>query len=195
MRILLVEDDRQLGKLLLYKLNKQYHQSDWVTDGGEALEKLSASPYDLYLLDWMVPTISGAELCRLIRGKQDRAPILMLTARDTVPDRVEGLMAGADDYLVKPFDFDELFARIHALERRKATEWNEEIKRIGNLALNTRTLEVSRSADRILLTKREFQLLSYFMTNAGRVLSREQLLDQVWGLDKEVTLNAVDALH
>lgn len=193
MRILLVEDDRRLGNLIQYKLNKQYHRTEWVMDGAEALERLSISPYELYILDWMVPSYSGVELCGLIRSKGDRAPILMLTARDAVSDRVEGLMAGADDYVIKPFDFDELFARLHVLERRKAADWREEIKQVQDLTLNMRTFEAQRGGTPIQLARREFQLLSYLMSNAGNVLDREQLLNQVWGLDAEVTPNAVDA--
>jgi DNA-binding response OmpR family regulator len=193
MRILLVEDDSKLGQLLQYKLKKQYHQVVWVIDGWDAIEKMEQNQFDLYILDWMVTCVSGLDLCRMIRSKNDKTPILMLTARDAVSDRVEGLMAGADDYLVKPFDFDELFARIHALGRRKESEWHDEIRTIGDVALNMRTLEVTRNGIKVVLTKKEFQLLSYLMSNAGYVLSREQILNQVWGIDAEVTLNAVDA--
>jgi DNA-binding response OmpR family regulator len=193
MRILLVEDDRKLGQLLQYKLKKRYHRTEWVIDGREAIEMIDQKQYALYILDWMITSVSGVDLCRIIRSKNDKTPILMLTARDAVSDRVEGLMAGADDYLVKPFDFDELFARIYALGRRNETEWHDEIRRIGDVALNMRTLEVVRNGIKVVLTKREFQLLSYMMSNAGYVLSREQILNQVWGIDAEVTLNAVDA--
>lgn len=149
--------------------------------------------YDLYILDWMIPYKSGVELCLALRERGDRTAVLMLTAKDAVPDRVAGLRAGADDYLVKPFAFEELDARIHALGRRPA-EWTGDECRLGEtLLLNRVTHEVVRSGSPVSLTRREFQLLAFLMLHTGQIISREQLMDQVWGVDAEVTPNTVDA--
>lgn len=193
MRILYVEDDEKLGPLVRYKLVSQCYTVDWVTDGYTALTYMESSDYDLYVLDWMLPGITGIELCREARKRKSQAPILLLTARDAVSDKVEGLMSGADDYLVKPFAFEELLARIYALGRRKETELTEDVHRAGDLTVNFRTLEVKRGDVTLSLTRREFQLLGYLIVNPGQVLSREQILDQVWGLHTDVTPNAVDA--
>lgn len=193
MNILLVEDDAKLGMLLQYKLKKQFHSVDWVKDGATAAAYIEAGAYDLFVLDWMVPGRTGVELCRDIRERRCGAPILMLTARDAVQDRVEGLFSGADDYLVKPFAFEELFARIHALGRRKETRWNADTAMVDDLTVWMQTCEVERQGIPLSLTRREFQLLALLVSHAGQVLSREQLIDRVWGVDADVTPNAVDA--
>jgi len=193
MHILLAEDDPKLGKLIRYKLEKAAHNVDWAQDGQEAEDFLENSAYDLLILDWMMPRKSGIELCRQLRQRKDFTPVLMLTAKDAVQDRVEGLDAGADDYLIKPFAFEELLARIRALGRRPVQHWQEEEMTVGDLSLNLRTLEVRQNGQPVPLSKREFQLLAYFMRHAGQILSRERIMDAVWGLDADVTPNTVDA--
>ncbi|MBE1447371.1 response regulator transcription factor [Paenibacillus sp. OAS669] len=194
MNILLVEDDARLGELVQYKLKKELFQVEWAQDAQTAESFIERSAFDIYILDWMLPRKSGIELCKQIRAKKDFTPILMLTAKDTVTDRVQGLNAGADDYLVKPFAFEELIARIHALFRRKETNWEGEKVSLGDvLVIHKTRREVIRSGVVLSLSRREFQLLDFLADHQGQVLSREQLLDRVWGLDAEITLNAVDA--
>ncbi|GAA4827677.1 response regulator transcription factor [Paenibacillus vulneris] len=194
MNILLVEDDARLGELVQYKLKKELFQVEWAQDAQTAESFIERSAFDIYILDWMLPRKSGIELCKQIRARKDFTPILMLTAKDTVTDRVQGLNAGADDYLVKPFAFEELIARIHALFRRKETNWEGEKVSLGDvLVIHKTRREVIRSGVVLSLSRREFQLLDFLADHQGQVLSREQLLDRVWGLDAEITLNAVDA--
>ncbi|NBD23094.1 response regulator transcription factor [Paenibacillus glycinis] len=164
MRILLAEDDEMLGELTEHQLKRQYHVVDWMKDGRQAKAALAAGRYDVFVLDWIMPEVTGLELVREIRRSEEHTPILLLTARDAVHDRVEGLRAGADDYMIKPFAFEEVEARLFALFRRQDRGY--------------------RSSDTINLGD---------IRHAGQVLSREQLLDQVWGLESDVTLNAVDA--
>ncbi len=182
-----------MGRLIHYRLEKEAHNVDWAQDGLEAEAYLDGTAYDLIILDWMMPEKSGIELCRQLRAQGDHTPVLMLTAKDAVQDRVQGLDAGADDYLIKPFAFEELLARIRALGRRPARSWQDEVLTAGDLTLNLRTYEVTRNGCPILLTKREFQLLAYLMKNAGQTLTREMIMDAVWGLDADVTPNTVDA--
>ncbi|OXM85605.1 response regulator transcription factor [Paenibacillus rigui] len=194
MHILLVEDDQKLGELIQYKLKKQLYQVEWALEADTAMEFMARSPFDVYILDWMIPHKSGIELCKELRMKKDQTPILMLTARDTITDRVQGLNAGADDYLVKPFDFEEMIARLNALYRRKAMNWEGETKSFGEtLVINHTTYEVFRNGVPVSLSRREFQVLAFLSNHPKQVMSREQLLDRVWGLDADITLNAVDA--
>ncbi|MGD8191436.1 response regulator transcription factor [Brevibacillus ginsengisoli] len=194
MHILLVEDDPKLGPLLQYKLSQEMHTVDWVTDPELVDDYLRQAKYDLYILDWMMPRKSGIALCEEIRAKNDHTPILMLTARDAVDDRITGLNSGADDYLIKPFAFGELFARVNALARRSPiTVFQEPKYEYAGIALNPHTHEVSRDGEILLLTKKEFQLLEFFLRHAEKVLTREQILNSVWGLDASITPNAVDA--
>lgn len=194
MHILIAEDDPKLGPLVQYKLKREAHSADLAADMESAASYIEMGSYDLYILDWMLPGGSGIDLCRTIRAQQDYTPILMLTARDAVKDRVTGLKSGADDYLIKPFAFDELLARVTALGRRRDVAWQDEVLAAGDLKLNTDTYEVYHCDQFIQLTRREFQLLEYMMRNAGQILSRERIVDQVWGMDAEVTPNAVDAM-
>ncbi|TBL76652.1 response regulator transcription factor [Paenibacillus thalictri] len=194
MRILLVEDDARLGFMIQYKLAAGGYQVDWAQNSEEAEDFLAAGTFDLYILDWMLPGKTGLELCKQRRERQDKTAILMLTARDAVEDRVNGLMQGADDYLVKPFAFEELFARIIALDRRKQSAGYEPIYTLGDLSLNPLTQEVIRGGAPIQLTKRELQLLTYLMRHPGEILSRERILNYVWGSSADVTSNAVDAI-
>jgi DNA-binding response OmpR family regulator len=192
-RILLAEDDRRLGKLIKFMLEKEKIQIDWVTQGDVAFECAMYSPYDVVILDWMMPGETGINVCEHLRKQGYQESILMLTARDSLDDRVLGLDTGADDYIVKPFEFAELIARIRALARRSRLQLKEDILQVGDLVLN-RSTHTARRGDRdIQLTSREFQLLDLLLQNNGRVMSREILLDRVWGLETEVTPNNLDA--
>lgn len=193
MYILLVEDDEKLGFLINHKLKQEFHTVDWAKNGKEAEELIYARNYDLLILDWMIPQKSGLDLCYELRSRKIKTPALMLTARETVSDRVKGLNAGADDYLVKPFSFDELLARIQALSRRQDRSWQDKKYTLGDLDINEETHEVARNGLPLSLTRREFQLLVFLVQNAGQILSRERILDRVWGYDVEVTPNVIDA--
>ena len=193
MRILLAEDDSRLGKLIKHMLEKEKMQVDWVTEGNAALEYALYSPYDVIILDWMMPGLSGLEVCDRLRKRRYQGAILMLTARDAVDDKVLGLDTGADDYLVKPFEFSELMARIRALSRRSAVALKEDIVQVGDLVLNRTTRIVRRGAREIQLTGREFQMLDLLVQNRGKVVPREVILDRVWGLESEVSSNNLDA--
>lgn len=193
MRILLAEDDETLGELTEHQLKRQYHTVDWMKDGQQARDAIAASRYDVYVLDWMLPEMTGLELVREIRSKGDHTPILLLTARDAVQDRVEGLRTGADDYMIKPFAFEELEARLIALFRRQERGYQSDTLSMGDITAHLNRFEVTRGGLAIALTRREFQLLICLMRHAGQVLSREQLLDHVWGIGSDVTLNVVDA--
>ena len=193
MRILLVEDDAKLGFMIQYKLNHAGHETEWAHNAEEAEAFFAEGSFDIYLFDWMLPGKTGLELCKERRQQKDTTAILMLTAKDAVEDRVSGLLTGADDYLVKPFAFEELFARLTALDRRKPVLGYDDIYRFAGLTLNPLTHEATRDKVNIYLTNREFQLLAYFLRHPDVVLSREQILAHVWGSRANVTLNAVDA--
>ena len=178
--ILVVDDDPKIRSVLSRGLRFEGYTVQVAEDGTQALQLARLEAPDLMILDVMLPGMDGLELCRRLRQGM-AAPILMLTARDAVPDRIAGLDSGADDYLVKPFDFDELLARIRALLRRVQPQTEEEVLTFADLQLNLATREVLRG-DRLLdLTAREFELLLYFLRNPRRVLTRDQILDQVWG--------------
>jgi DNA-binding response OmpR family regulator len=194
MNILLVEDDPKLGKLIQYKLNKEGFRVEWALDADDADMFIQRDTFDIFLLDWMIPKKNGIKFCKELRAAKNLTPILILTAKDAVSDRVMGLNAGADDYLVKPFAFEELIARLQALHRRKETNWNGELLNLGEmLQIRKSTMEVFRSGVPLTLTRKEFQLLMFMAEHPGQVLSREQLQNRVWGMDSEITLNAVDA--
>jgi DNA-binding response OmpR family regulator len=193
MRILIIEDDKKLGFMVHYKLTQQLHNVDWAINAEEAEAYIAIDNYDIYIVDWMMPGKSGLQFCTDVRKKNDKTAILMLTARDETSDRIQGLMLGVDDYMVKPFVFEELYARIFALDRRKQTNGYKNEYVFGSLKLNPMTHAVTRDGIMIHLTKKEFQLLAYFMRHAGTVLSRDQILNNVWGNGAMVTLNAVDS--
>ena len=193
MHILLAEDDRRLGNLVHKLLLKQGMQVDWVVDGEEALHYILNNIYDVIILDWMMPEKSGLEVCRQLRLNQYQGGILMFTAKDAVDDLVLGLEAGADDYLVKPFEFKELLARIRSVARRSKVALKEDVIKAAGLELNRLTKSAKRGTRDLNLTSREFQLLEILADNCGRVLPREVLLDQVWGWDNAVSPNNLDA--
>ncbi|MEX2459730.1 MAG: response regulator transcription factor [Paenibacillaceae bacterium] len=194
MKILLAEDHVKLGKLIVHMLKKECHSVDWVLNGNDVLDYLATEDYDLLILDWMMPGKDGVIVCRELRASGYSKGILMLTARDTLGDRVEGLDAGADDYLMKPFEFPELFARIRSLSRRVQTSISESLMIIPPYTLNLNDHRLSRDGEPISLTVREFQLLEILMRNNGKVITRNVLLSRIWGLDAEVTINSLDAL-
>ncbi|HEX2148913.1 MAG TPA: response regulator transcription factor, partial [Actinomycetota bacterium] len=163
-------------------LKLESYQVETASDGAEALKSLTVSSPDLMILDLLMPRVDGLEVCRRLRAAGDSTPVLMLTARDSVANRVEGLDAGADDYLVKPFALDELLARVRALLRRSSPE-GQEILRFSDLSMDTVSREVKRGNRPIELTRTEFLLLELFLNNPRRVLTREIILDRVWGFD------------
>ena len=179
MRILIAEDDERLADVIARGLRKQSYAVDVVHDGARALVEAALVPYDAVVLDVMLPLRSGYEVARELRTRGSRVSILMLTARDAVSDRVEGLDAGADDYLVKPFAFDELLARLRALLRR-GDVLAPTILTVGDLEVDTRRLSVRRAGRSIALTSKEYALLEYLARNAGRVVSREDITTHVW---------------
>lgn len=193
MRILLAEDDSKLGNLIKRMLEKAELSVDWVTRGDTALEYATHSYYDVLVLDWMMPGQTGIGVCAQLRKDGYQGAILMLTAKDDINDRVLGLDTGADDYLVKPFEFVELLARLRALSRRSSAKLKEDIVQIGDLILDRSTRSVRFEENEVQLTSREFQLLDLLVQNKGQVVPREVILDRVWGLEAEVSSNNLDA--
>ncbi|MGE0598862.1 MAG: response regulator transcription factor [Dehalococcoidia bacterium] len=193
MHLLLVEDDERLAKAVQRIVTAEGHVIDWVADGDEALVQADLEPYDVLVLDVMLPSVDGFELTRRLRAGGSSTPILMLTARDSVRDRVAGLDAGADDYLVKPFAPEELLARVRALGRRQAPVSAEsDVLRVADLELNVRTREAARAGRRIDLTAKEFVLLEALMRHAGHVMTRSRLLDTVWNYEVLTDSNVVE---
>jgi two-component system, OmpR family, response regulator MprA len=191
-RLLVVEDDPQVRAMLTRALRYEGFEVAAACDGAEAMAALRASPPDLLLLDLLLPDADGVDLCGRLRADGDPVPILMLTARDTVTDRVAGFEAGADDYLVKPFSTAELVARVRALLRRARERPATSTRRVGDLVLDPSTHEVRRGGRVVRLTRREFDLLALFLDNPGTVLARERLLMEAWGFLSPVETNAVD---
>jgi DNA-binding response OmpR family regulator len=191
-RILVVEDEPRLRELIARTLRGEGYEVDAAGDGAEGFDRAQAGAYDLVVLDVMLPTMSGLEISMRLRRKGVRTPVLMLTARDAVDDRVAGLDAGADDYLVKPFAFVELSARIRALLRRQHDPAAAGTLTVEDLVLDRVRREAVRGGRRTELTAREFALLEYLMRNAGRVLTRDQILQAVWPPDYAGNSNVVD---
>ena len=192
MHILVVEDERRLANLVRRSLEEEGHVVDVAHDGAEGLDVATATDYDLLILDLMLPHLDGIEIAKRLRAERNDVRILMLTARDAVEDRVLGLESGADDYLMKPFSFSELLARVRALARRQIQAQVETELRSGNLVLDLARHEARRDDRTIELTAKEFQLLEYLMRNAGHVLTRTQILDHVWGYNFDSFSNVVD---
>ncbi|MFD7409072.1 response regulator transcription factor [Streptomyces sp. NPDC059866] len=196
-RILIVDDEPAVREALQRSLAFEGYDTQVAVDGADALEKATAYRPDLVVLDIQMPRMDGLTAARRIRGAGDTTPILMLTARDTVGDRVTGLDAGADDYLVKPFELDELFARIRALLRRSsyavgAGTPEDEALTFADLRMDLATREVTRGGRPVELTRTEFTLLEMFMAHPRQVLTREQILKAVWGFDFEPSSNSLD---
>ncbi|HET7037378.1 MAG TPA: response regulator transcription factor [Thermomicrobiaceae bacterium] len=192
MNVLVVEDEQRLARLLKRMLEDERHTVEVAYDGATALELGLRDSFDLAVLDRMLPDLDGVEVCRRLRAARIAMPILMLTARGAVEDRVTGLNAGADDYLVKPFAMDELLARINALLRRGGANSAATVLQVGDLTLDLLRREVKRGGAIIELTPKEFALLEYLMRNPGHVLSRSQIVDHVWSYDFDALSNVVD---
>lgn len=191
MRVLLVEDERKLAGVLKRGLEEHGYAVDVAYDGDEGLGLAELEPYDLIVLDVMLPQLDGLTVCRRLRAQRRNVPILMLTARDTIDDRVAGLDSGADDYLIKPFAFRELLARARALLRRDSSS-KDPVLRVADLELDTVSREVRRAGRSIELTSKEYAMLEYFVRNPNRVLTRTQIAEHVWDYDFVAMSNVVD---
>ena len=191
MRILLVEDEEKVSRFIVRGLTAESFAVDTAPDGRSGLELATTYNYDLIILDLMLPGLNGTEVLRRIRRADHRVPILMLTARDAVADKVEHLEAGADDYLTKPFAFAELMARIKALLRRGSVD-RPSVLRVADLEVDRLSQQVRRASRRIELTAKEYALLEYLIANAGRVLSRTMIIDHVWDQSFDGATNIVD---
>ena len=192
MRILLVEDEHKISAYVKRGLEETGYAVDAVFTGREALDWAESAPYDAIILDILLPEMDGLTACRELRQRGDRTPILMLTARDTVDDRVAGLDAGADDYLVKPFALKELLARLRALTRRSSDQPKSPILEFANLSLDTRTHQVRRDERIIELAAKEYAVLECLLREPGRVLTRTQIAEHVWNYDTYNQSNVVD---
>ncbi|BAH40180.1 MAG TPA: DNA-binding response regulator [Gemmatimonas aurantiaca] len=191
MRILLAEDDTRLHDLLARALRERAFAVDVVADGEAAIIEAAVNDYDAIILDVTMPRRSGLEVCAELRKRGKRTPILMLTARDALTDRVAGLDAGADDYLVKPFELDELLARLRAIMRRGPVLQDERIV-VGDLVVDTRAQQATRAGVPLNLTTREYTLLAYLARQAGRVIGRAELTDHVWDANHDPASNALE---
>lgn len=191
MRILVAEDERDMNRLISRALEKEGYGVDSCFDGDEAMEYLQSADYDGAVLDVMMPGRDGFQIVRELRAGGSQLPVLFLTARDSVADRVKGLDLGADDYLIKPFDLEELMARVRVMTRRRTGKQTSVIE-IGDLRIDTASQEVRRGDRSIELSSREYAILKYLAANQGRVLSREQIEDHVWNFDYEGGTNVVD---
>jgi DNA-binding response OmpR family regulator len=191
-RILLVEDERSAARMIAKGLREHGHAVDVVGDGALALQRALGGVYDLVVLDRLLPSTDGLTVCRELRASGFIAKVLILTARDAIADRVEGLDAGADDYLTKPFDFSELLARVRALARRPAVTLESDLIDCGRLVLDTRTQDAHVDGERIELTAREYALLEYLARRPGTVVSREELAEHVWDNRYDPTTNVID---
>lgn len=191
MKLLIIEDEKNMSELLKLELSHSGYDCEQAFDGMAGLEKALKYNYDLILLDLMLPRMNGIEVCRRLR-EQKQTPVIMLTARDTVMDKVNGLQIGADDYVAKPFDMEELLARIYALLRR--TQMNKEVAFLehGELRIDLPARKVLYKGDEVILTATEFDLLILLAKNAGHVMTRHQILDEVWGYNDDVSTNIIE---
>ena len=193
MHILLAEDDMKLGKLIKYMLEQNGISTEWVTTGDMIYDYAMYEDYDVLVLDWMMPKMSGVDACKKLRSDGYQRAILLLTARDSIEDRVTGLDAGADDYLVKPFEFAELMARLRALGRRSSQKIQQDMMDLGDFTLD-RTSKVLKKGEQVIqLSPREFQIFDLLVQNMGIVVPRDIILDRIWGLESEVSSNNIDS--
>ncbi|MEC8658174.1 MAG: response regulator transcription factor [Verrucomicrobiales bacterium] len=191
MKILLVEDEEEIGGLIKDGLEKEEFSVDYCKDGDSGMEHAMAHSYDAIVLDVMLPGKSGLEILKMVRASQNNVPIIIITARGETEDRIQGLDLGADDYLPKPFFVEELIARLRAIWRR-SSETGMSVLNVGTLSANLMTREVIRSGQQIEMTPKEFSLLAFLMRAPGRVLTRTQILEQVWGYHFDPGTNLVD---
>ena len=192
MHVLIVEDEKKMAELLKKGLEEENHSVSLAHDGRDALEMAQALDYDAIVLDLMLPGIDGFEVARRLRKGGNKTPILVLTARDTVPDVVKGLDIGADDYMTKPFSFEEFLARLRAISRR-ASAPRPTLLQVGDLVLNPASHEVRRGGEEISLSRTEFRLLEFLMRRAGRVVPRNTIVNAVWDSNDDVEENTLDA--
>ncbi len=192
MKLLLVEDDRETAAYLKRALGEAGHVVDHAASGRDGLLLAAGEPYDVIILDRMLPQLDGLSILRTIRAAKVKTPVLLLTAIGGIDDRVEGLEAGGDDYLVKPFAFAELLARVNALARRPPPQDVQIALRVGDLEINLLTRSVTRAGQRIDLQPREYQLLEYLMRNAGRIVTRTMMLESVWDFHFDPRTNIVE---
>jgi DNA-binding response OmpR family regulator len=192
MKLLVVEDEVRMVQLLRKGLSEEGHTVVCASDGGEGLELARNYEFDAIILDVMMPKLNGYQLAQRLRTERIATPVLMLTAKDSVPDLVKGLDSGADDYLTKPFAFEELLARLRAVKRRAPVPQPTKLQ-VGNLTLDPASREVFRAGAQILLTRTEYSLLERLMYRAGKVVPRRSLIEAVWGFDREIEENTLDA--
>lgn len=192
MRILIIEDDHQIAKNLQDILSADTYAADIAVDGNSGLEKVTDNDYDLIILDWMLPDSDGPDICRQLRSSGTLCPILMLTAKTQVEDVVTGLNSGADDYLTKPFEMQELLARVRTLLRRPPPATPQPVIQIADLTIDTNTHTVHRSGNQILLSPKEYALLEYLARNSGTTIDRMTLLSHVWDENIDQISNTVD---
>ncbi len=190
MRILIVEDEKGISNFLKDGLGEESFAVDVAADGNKGLELSMVNDYDLILLDWMIPGISGIEVCRQIRKSNSLVPIIFLTAKDTVSDTVFGLEAGANDYIKKPFKFEELLARIRVQLRTK--EGEQTILKLGNVEMNLETHQVFSKLREVTLTQKEFSLLEYLIRNKGKVCTRTRIIEHVWDMHFDSDTSVID---
>ena len=191
MRILIVEDDHKIANAIKKGLEQETYAVDVSYDGKDGYGQAKTIDYDLIILDRMLPEIDGLQICRTLREQKFKTPILMLTAKDKISDKVEGLNAGADDYLAKPFSFEELLARIRALLRRPQ-EFSDNILNVADLSLDHLSFEVKRANKSINLSSKEFALLEYLMRNPSRILTKDNIIAHVWDYDADILPNTVE---
>ena len=192
MKLLIVEDEAHMADLLRKGLTEEGHNAICAYDGAEGLDLAKSYEFDVIILDVMMPKLNGYDLAKRLRAEKIRTPILMLTAKDTVPDIVRGLDLGVDDYMTKPFSFDELLARLRSVRRRISAAGESEL-RVGDLVLDPAGRNVVRGEVRISLTRTEYNLLERMMFRVGKVVSRRSLIESVWGFDREIEENTLDA--
>jgi two-component system OmpR family response regulator len=187
-KILVIEDDQRIGQYLKKGLEMKGMVVDWFADGSEGFDMAAEEEYQVLVLDRMLPGMSGEEICRKLRQEKNSLPILMLTAKVETEDKVEGLDLGADDYLTKPFEFEELVARIKALARRKSKDLQMKVQ-VQDLSLDPQTMEVKRGQKIIDLSRKEFALLEFLMRRAGQVVNAQQIIENVWPFESDVLEN------
>lgn len=191
MKILVVEDEHKIAQAIKKGLEQETYAVDLAFDGSEGLDLALGEEYDLVILDRLLPKLDGLEICKKVRAEGIHTPILILTARGQTQDKVEGLDAGADDYLTKPFAFEELLARIRALVRRPADNLGTTLK-VRDLELNTNSYEVMRDGKKIQLSSKEYALLEYLMRHPNKILSKDQLINHVWNYEADILPNTVE---
>jgi DNA-binding response OmpR family regulator len=191
MKVLVIEDEHKIANLLKQGLEQERFVADVAYDGTSGFDLASSEPFDVIILDRLLPGMDGLEICKKLRKQENHTPILMLTAKGQIMDKVEGLNSGADDYLTKPFAFEELLARIKALIRRPKNTLSN-ILQIEDLTLNTDTYEVKRGETQIVLSSKEFALLEYLMRQQNRTLTKEQIINHVWSYEANILPNTVE---